>query len=90
MKTPLRSMALAALVGAALTLYAQVAAAPFALPNLAGAAASQYVPDEVLVKFKPTASMQERMATMAARGHFVLANLNQPGWAQVKVGAGQC
>ena len=89
MKTPLCSMALAALVGAALTLYAQVAAAPFAPPALAGTAASQYVPGEVLVKFKPTASTQARMAAMAARGHSVVVNLNQPGWAQVKVRAGQ-
>jgi subtilisin family serine protease len=92
MKTPLRSMALSALVGAALALYAQVAAAPFAPLTPAGAAASQYVPGEVLVKFKPTASTQEHlaaMAAMAARGHSVVASLNQPGWAQVKVGAGQ-
>jgi len=89
MKTPLRSLALAALVGAALALYAQLAAAPIAPPTLAGAAASQYVPGEVLVKFKPTASTQVRMAAMVARGHTVVASLNQPGWAQVKVGAGQ-
>jgi subtilisin family serine protease len=82
-------MALAALVGGALTLYAQVAAAPFAPPAPVSAAASQYVPGEVLVKFKPTAGTQERMAAMAARGHSVVASLNQPGWAQVKVGAGQ-
>jgi subtilisin family serine protease len=82
-------MALAALVGAALTLYAQVAAAPSAPPAADSAAASQYVPGEVLVKFKPTAGTQERMAAMAARGHSVVASLNQPGWAQVKVGAGQ-
>lgn len=82
-------MALAALVGAALTLYAQVAAAPSAPPTPANAAASQYVPGEVLVKFKPAASMQELTAAMAARGHSVVASLHQPGWAQVKVGAGQ-
>jgi len=82
-------MALAALVGAALTLYAQVAAAPSAPPAPAGAAASQYVPGEVLVKFKPTAGTQERMAAMAARGHSVVASLNRPAWAQVKFGAGQ-
>jgi subtilisin family serine protease len=85
-------MALAALVGAALTLHAQVAAAPSTPPTPANAAASQYVPGEVLVKFKPTAGTQERMAAtaaMAARGHSVAASLNQPGWAQVKIGAGQ-
>jgi len=92
MKTPLRSLALAVLVGAALTLYAQVAAAPFAPPAPVGAAASRYVPGEVLVKFKPAAGTQERMAALAAmvaRGHTVVASLNQPGWTQVKVGAGQ-
>jgi subtilisin family serine protease len=56
---------------------------------LPGAAASRYVPGEVLVKFKPTAGTRGRMASTAARGHAVLANLNLPGWAQVKVGAGQ-
>jgi len=89
MKAPLRSMALAALVGVALTLYAQVAAAPLAPPTAPGAAASQYVPGEVLVKFKPMAGMQARSAGMAARGHAVLANLKLPGWAQVRVAAGQ-
>jgi hypothetical protein len=85
MNALLRSIALGTLVGAALSLYPQVAAAPVAPPALAG----EYVPDEVLVKFKPTAGMQARMAAMAARGHSVVANLNQPGWAQVKVRAGQ-
>jgi thermitase len=85
MNALLRSIALGTLVGAALSLYPQIAAAPVAPPALAG----EYVPDEVLVKFKPTAGMQARMAAMAARGHSVVANLNQPGWAQVKVRAGQ-
>src|SRR6266568_3502427 len=89
MKTPLRSKFIAALVGIVLALYAQVAAAPFVLPNLAGAAASQYVPGAVLVKFKPTAYAQERAATVEALGHTVLANLNQPGWMHVKLAAGQ-
>jgi thermitase len=89
MKTPLRSMALAALVGAALALFAGVAAAPFAPRTLPGAAASQHVPGEVLVKFRPTANIVERMAGMAARGHSVVASLELPGWAQVSVGAGQ-
>ncbi len=89
MKTPSRSIAIGALVGAVLTLAPQVSAVPFALPTLADADAAKYVPGEVIVKFKPAASMQQRAATMAARGHSVLANLEQPGWAQVKVGAGQ-
>ncbi|MGC2519383.1 MAG: S8 family serine peptidase [Burkholderiales bacterium] len=89
MKTLLRSNFIAALVGAVLTLNAQVSAAPFAQPNLAGAVASQYVQDEVLVKFKPSAIAQERTASVAAQGHSLLANLNQPGWVHVKLGAGQ-
>src|SRR5712692_10206923 len=89
MKTPSRSITIAALVGAVLTLYAQVSAAPFVLPNLTGAAASQFVPGEVLVKFKPSAVAQERTASVTAQGHTLLANLNQPGWMHVKLGAGQ-
>jgi subtilisin family serine protease len=89
MRTPSRSLPVAALVCAALTLYAQVAAAPLAPRTFPGAAASQYVPGEVLVKFKPTAGTQGRMASAAARGHAVLANLDLPGWAQVRVGVGQ-
>jgi thermitase len=88
-KTPSRSTFVVALVGAVLTLYAQVTAAPFALPNLAGAAAPQYVAGEVLVKFKPAAIAQERTAAVAALGHTVLAHLEQPGWVHVKLGAGQ-
>jgi subtilisin family serine protease len=75
-------MALATFVAATLTLYAPLAAAP-------GAPASQYVPGEVLVKFKPASSMQGRMASMAIRGHAVVTNLDQPGWAQVRLAAGQ-
>jgi len=84
-----RSNFMAALAGVALTLYAQVSAAPFASPDLAGAAASQYVPGEVLVKFNPEAIAQERAASVAARGHTVLAHLEQPGWVHVKLGTGQ-
>jgi len=85
MKALLRSIiAIAALVGVALTLLNQVAAVSFE-PVGTGA----YVAGEVLVKFKPVFSAQDRTATVAARGHAVLANLNQPGWVQVKVGTGQ-
>jgi subtilisin family serine protease len=89
MRTPSRSLPLAALVCAALTLYAQVAAAPLAPRTFPRAAGSQYVPGEVLVKFRPTAGTQGRMASAAARGHAILANLDRPGWAQVRVGVGQ-
>jgi subtilisin family serine protease len=85
MKALLRSIiAIAALVGVALTLLNQVTAVSFE-PVVTGA----YVAGEVLVKFKPVFSAQDRTATVAAQGHAVLANLNQPGWVQVKVGTGQ-
>jgi len=51
--------------------------------------AAKYVPGEVLVKFKPKATAQIRLATVASQRHSVLANLNQPGWVQLKVDAGQ-
>ena len=89
MEDLLRSNFIAALVGAALMLYARISAAPFMHPNLAGAATSQYVPGEVLVKFKPAAVAQGRAAIVTALGHTVLAHLEQPGWVHVKLGAGQ-
>ena len=89
MKTLLHSNFIVALVGAALTLYPLVSAAPFARPDWAGAAPSQYVPGEVLVKFKPSVIAQERTASIAALGHTVLAQLEQPGWTQVKLAADQ-
>lgn len=52
-------------------------------------AAAKYVPGEVLVKFKPMITASVREATVMARGHSVLANLDQPGWVRLKVGAGQ-
>src|SRR5258708_15787935 len=84
MKTLLHSNIIAPLVGAALMLYAEVSSAPFAQPNLAGAATSQYVPGEVLVKFTLAAVAQERAASVAALGHTILAHLEQPGWTHVK------
>lgn len=85
MKALLRSIiAVAALVGVALTLLNQAAAASFEQAD-----AGTYVAGEVLVKFKPVFSAQNRRATVTARGHAVLANLNQPGWVQVKAGTGQ-
>src|SRR6266571_6908192 len=89
MKTFLPSNFIAALLGVALTLYAQVSAAPILAPAVTGWAKSQYVPGEVLVKFKPAAVAQERAASVASLGHTVLAQLEQPGWVHVKLGAGQ-
>ena len=52
-------------------------------------AAANYVSGEVLVKFKPMIAASVRKATVMAQGHSVQANLNQPGWVQLKVGADQ-
>ena len=60
-----------------------------ALATQTDIAVARHVPEEVLVKFKPKATAQNRMAAVASRGHSVLADLNQPGWVQLKVGAGQ-
>ncbi len=88
MKT--RSIAVATILGAFMTTPLRVVAGPPAPPTTANSSAStQYVPGEVLVKFKPTTTVQSSQATIASRGHTVLARLSQPGWEHVKVGAGQ-
>src|SRR3970282_1406128 len=89
MKAPLRSIAIAALFGVVLTLLNQVAAVPSEPSFGTTLTAGSYVPGEVLVKFKPMYSAQHRMSAVAVQGHAVLADLNQPGWVQVKIGAGQ-
>jgi subtilisin family serine protease len=82
MKALLRSIAIAALAGAGLTLLNPAAAET-------AAAAGSHVADEVLVKFKPVFAAQNRTAAVAARGHSVLANLHQPGWVRVRFDARQ-
>jgi thermitase len=89
MKRLPRSKFMVALAGAFLTLYSQTAAAPFVQPGVAGAVATQYVPGEVLVKFKAAAIAQARTATVAALGNTVRAHLDQAGWMHVKLGIGQ-
>jgi len=76
--------AFAALAGVALTLLNQVAAV--SSEPLGGGA---YVAGEVLVKFKPVSSAQDRIASVAALGHAVVANLDQPGWVRVRIATGQ-
>ena len=88
MKTLLRSNLIAALVGAFLTLYAQVSAAPFSPTTLSITAALQHVPGEIIVKFK-RGGVPMGVATMAAQGHSILAILTQPDWVHVSLGAGQ-
>jgi thermitase len=90
MKKPLRSIAMTAIVGATLTLpAARISALPLVPPVPTWAAASQYVPGEVLVKFKSTVSAQERTAAVTVQGHSVLANVQQLGWVHAKIGVGQ-
>src|SRR2546426_416655 len=89
MKTPSRSLTIAALVGVVLTLYAQVSAAPLVSPALTGWATSQYVPGEVLVKFKAAAVALVRTASVATLGHTVLTHMERAGWTHVKLAAGQ-
>jgi len=89
MKTPLRSIVIAALFGAVLTLLYQVAAVPAASPIRSTFAPGSYVPGEVLVKFKPTHSASSRASAVAILGHAVVADLKLPGWVQVKIDADQ-
>ena len=88
MKTPIRSLTIAALAGAVLLLD-QVTAVPLAPAEEAAAPPGSYVAGEVLVKFKPVYLSQQRMSAIAVRGHAVLADLDQRGWVQVKIGEGQ-
>ena len=89
MKTLLRSHLFAVLVAAVLALFAQVAAAPFTSHAGGMLVHGNYVEGEVLVKFKATTGVHQRMAAMAARGHSLLGNVGQSGWARLAVGAGQ-
>jgi subtilisin family serine protease len=89
MKARLRSITIAALFGVVLALIDQVAAVPAAPSISMAVTAGSYVAGEVLVKFKPLYSAQHRQSAVAIHGHAVLADLNQPGWVQVKIAAGQ-
>jgi len=88
-KTPIRPLTIAALTGAVLLLLDQVTAVPFAPAKEVAAPAGSYVAGEVLVKFKPVISAQNRISALAIRGHALEASLDQRGWVQVKIGEGQ-
>ena len=75
---------LAALAGVALALLQQVVAVSPEPPGV-----GVYVAGEVLVKFKPASSAQDRIASVAALGHVVVATLHQPGWVRVRIAPGQ-
>jgi thermitase len=59
------------------------------LPSGAANAAAEYVPGEMIVKFKASATPQVRRAALARQGHAILADLYEPGMALVRVDAGQ-
>ena len=69
-RTLLCTIFLVVLTGAVLTRSNSISAD---LPTQFHPAAAKYVPGEVLVKFKPKATAQVRMAAVAARGHSVVA-----------------
>ena len=75
---------LAALAGAALAMLRQGVAVSPEPPD-----GGVYVAGEVLVKFKPVSSAQDRIASVAALGHAVVANLHPPGWVRVRIATGQ-
>ena len=85
-KTRLCTIFMVVLTGAVPTLSNSVSAERFTRFH---PTAAKYVPGEVLVKFKLMITASVRKATVMAQGHSVLANLEQPGWVQLKVGAGQ-
>jgi thermitase len=60
-------------------------AGPLAVAEGAG----RYAPGEVLVKYKPSTAARARAASVALQGHALIAELPEPGWAQVRVGAGE-
>jgi thermitase len=60
-------------------------AGPIAVTEGAG----RYAPGEVLVKYKPSTAARARAASVALQGHALIAELPEPGWAQVRVGAGE-
>ena len=82
MKSILHPFVITALIGMLLAL-----SNGFAAPLLSSAA-DQYVPGEVLVKFKPAVSAQASSASVSALGGVVHANLNN-NVLHVKLGANQ-
>lgn len=83
MKPMLHLSVSAALIGILVALPSEVLAAP-----LLSSKASPYVPGEVLVKFKPSVSVQARKAAVAALGGVVQTSLKNNAM-HVKLNAGQ-
>lgn len=89
MKIFLRSIILVALLIIAPALLGQFGANPELRSDLASFPQGAYVNDEILVKFNRTVPPQSMATSVAAQGHTLLAALEQPGWARVKLGAGE-
>ena len=102
MKAASRFIAICALFGAGLTWvdFASVVlsappmkpAAPRMKPAALGVKPAPqriHTADEVLVKFKPIRSAQDRIAAAGVRGHAVVKELRRPGWVQVKIRANE-
>ena len=83
MKSILHLSVSTALIGMLVLLPSEALAAPLLSPK-----ASQYVPGELLVKFKPTASTQARKAAVAALGGVVQTSLKNNA-LHVKLNADQ-
>ncbi len=83
-----RSTGVAVFLTVVLALPGNVLALPPA-PLTATGAAAQYVPGEVLVKFRAGATIGDRQIAVTSLGHSIVAHLSQPGWAHVKVASGQ-
>ncbi len=80
----------AALLAALLTLSAGPAAAALTIPRARGA--SETVPGELIVKFKPGTGPRGRAAALASTGHATistLGDLGAEGWTHVRVAPGQ-
>lgn len=60
-------------------------AAPLTMVNQP---ADIYVPDEILVRFKPGVSSLSRAQSITSTGALQIAPVSQPGWAHLKVPAG--
>ena len=89
MKIFVRSIILVTLLIIAPALLGQFGAETELRSDLASFPQGAYVKDEVLVKFKRTIPLQSMATSVAVQGHIMLAALEQPGWAHVKLGAGE-
>ncbi|MGK5087085.1 S8 family serine peptidase [Bdellovibrionota bacterium FG-2] len=83
------AVALATVVAAALMIPHKISAVSPTPPAAAPTPTPQYVKGEVLVKFKPSATLPDRHATIMLHQHALLADLPQPGWTHLKLGSDQ-